>query len=371
MGGREGPVENVVTSRTMPAGFHPAFWTERRVLVTGHTGFKGAWLLLMLKQLGAEVHGLALAPSTDPALFIEAGLGEGPGSFRDIRDGAATRSAFAATAPEIVIHMAAQALVRPSYHDPIKTYSTNVMGTINVLEAVRATPSVRAVVVVTSDKCYRNQEWDWAYREDEPLGGHDPYSSSKACEEIVTESWRSSFFQDGAVAIGSARAGNVIGGGDWSPDRIIVDCAKAFIAGQPVQLRRPGSIRPWQHVLEPLAGYLTLAQALIETGDAAQAWNFGPYEADAIRVDTLVDRFAAAWGGGAQWTAADGEHLHEAGTLRIDAAKARERLGWRPLLNVGEAVAWSADWYRRWAAGEGARALCDEQIGQYLSRLAR
>lgn len=353
-----------------PLSFDRTFWAGRRVLVTGHTGFKGSWLWLVLKTLGAEPHGLSLPPQTEPALFLEGGLDRDTGSrFGDIRDLEATCAALTEAAPEIVLHMAAQSLVHPSYAAPVETYATNVMGTVHVLEAVRRTPSVRAAVVVTSDKCYRNNEWLWSYRENEALGGHDPYSSSKACAEIVAESWRSSFFKDGA-AIGSARAGNVIGGGDWSADRLIPDCARAFTAGREVELRRPKSVRPWQHVLEPLLGYLTLAQALVERPDqVAEAWNFGPYEADAIPVDAIVARFCEAWGEGARWRVTAEVFPHEAGTLRIDATKARELLGWKPRLDVGDAVAWSAAWYRRWSRGERAAALCAEQIEQYLARV--
>ena len=345
------------------------FWTGRRVLLTGHTGFKGAWLWLMLRRLGARPYGLALEPATKPSLFNEAGLASDPSScVGDIRDPRTVQDAIDRAGPDIIIHMAAQALVYPSYENPIETYQTNVMGTVNLLEAVRRNHGVRAVVVVTSDKCYRNREWAWAYREDEPLGGHDPYSSSKACAEIVAESWRASFFGNGKAGIATARAGNVIGGGDWSPDRLVVDCAKAFLDGRPVELRRPASTRPWQHVLEPLTGYLTLAKALIETPDAAQAWNFGPYETDAIRVDALVAHFATAWGDGARWSASAVAVHHEAGSLKIDASKARERLGWKPKLDVRQAASWTADWYRRWASGEAAASLCTEQIETYFSR---
>ena len=349
-----------------------SFWRGRRVFVTGQTGFKGAWLWLLLQRLGAKPAGVALPPETDPNLFTLAGLDSDVGSrFVDIRDARALLIEIEKSEPEIVIHMAAQSLVRPSYLEPVETYATNVMGTINVLEAVRACPGIRAVLVVTSDKCYRNREGSSAFREDDPLGGHDPYSSSKASAEIATESWRSSFFAASGVAIATARAGNVIGGGDWAAERLIPDCVRAFTAGRSVELRNPGAVRPWQHVLEPLAGYLTLAERLVTTpADFSEAWNFGPDETDAQSVERTVATFAAGWGKAAKWKVATDPHPHEAMTLRLDASKARTRLGWRPRLGFKDAIAWTADWYRRWANGEPASALCEAQIDRYLSRVA-
>ena len=352
------------------------FWANRRVLITGHTGFKGAWLTLWLRELGAEVSGLALPPATDPALFsLACGDALAHNSFADLRDPAAVRDAFAATRPEVVIHLAAQSLVRPSFEDPVGTYATNVMGTVHVLEAARHQNSVRALLVVTSDKAYENREWHWAYREDEAMGGHDPYSSSKGCAELVTAAYRRSFFAAGTTGQGtgvaSARAGNVIGGGDWALDRLVPDCARAFLRGDKVMIRNPHSTRPWQHVLEPLAGYLMLAERLAgpDRDRFAAAWNFGPRESDALSVGEVVDIVARQWGGTAGWEGDHSPKPHEARYLKVDASKARAQLGWRPVLDVHEALAWSVDWYRRQAAGESARDLCLEQIACFEARM--
>ena len=279
----------------------PSFWQGRRVFLTGHTGFKGTWLALWLQQLGAQVTGYALSPATSPNLYGLAQVADGMTSiFGDVRDPSALASALKAAQPEIVIHMAAQALVRYGYQNPVETYATNVMGTVNVLEAVRACPSVRSIVCVTSDKCYDNKEWFWGYRENEALGGYDPYSSSKAAAELVTSAYRDSYLRDQGVGVASARAGNVIGGGDWAADRLVPDVLRAFAEGRPALIRNPDAIRPWQHVLEPLSGYLSLAQHLHEKPiEIAGAWNFGPYDADAKSVRKVVEKLAAAWGGGA------------------------------------------------------------------------
>lgn len=346
----------------------PGFWRDKRVLVTGHTGFKGSWLVLWLNHLGARVSGLALEPPSRPNLFdLACGQGLERHYQVDIRQMEPVREALAEARPEIVFHMAAQALVRPSYEDPVATFATNVMGTVHLIEAVRCTGGVRAMVNVTSDKCYDNREWCWAYREDEPMGGHDPYSSSKGCAELVTRAYRRSFFapEANAPALASARAGNVIGGGDWGQDRLIPDCVRAFTAGQRVEVRSPGATRPWQHVLEPLCGYLILAQRLCGPGDFAQAWNFGPAEDDAKPVSHVVETLCALWGDGAAWQAGQGPQPHEATYLKVDPSKARARLGWACRLGVDQALTWTAQWYKRQLAGEDARELCLEQIRQY------
>ena len=350
-------------------------WQGRRVLITGHTGFKGAWLSLWLAKLGAEVTGLALAPQTEPSLFVAAGVASGLGSglrsiVGDIRDPTVVHDAFREAQPEVVFHMAAQALVRPSYADPIGTYATNVMGTAHVLDAVRRCPSVRAVVIVTSDKCYENREWHWPYRETDTLGGYDPYSNSKACAELVTASFRSAFFHpdkfaEHGVAIATARAGNVIGGGDWSLDRLLPDAVRAFSSGASLEIRNPHAIRPWQHVLEPLRGYMVLAEALLGYGTKfTGAWNFGPQE-DAVQpVTGVVNAAARAWPG-SKWRVSPGPHPHEAGILRLDCSKARAELGWSGALRFEEAVDLASSWYRRFYAGEDARFISLEQIAHY------
>jgi CDP-glucose 4,6-dehydratase len=346
----------------------PAFWAGRTVLVTGHTGFKGAWLSLWLQRLGAEVSGLALAPETNPNLFDEAGLADRMAShLGDIRALDSVRDCLAAARPEIVIHMAAQALVRPSYRDPLATYATNVMGTAHVLEAVRATPSVRAVVVVTSDKAYANREWPYGYRETEALGGHDPYSSSKACAELVTSAYRASFLAERDCRVATARAGNVIGGGDWSEDRLIPDIVRAFLGRRSVEIRAPHATRPWQHVLEPLSGYLRLAEALCGEGGAAfaDAWNFGPADEDCRPVSYLVETLAATWGEGAAWHLSEKTHPHEATFLKVDASKARTVLAWDRRLRLDAALAWTTAWHRAHAQGAPALDLTLAQIADY------
>lgn len=336
------------------------------MLVTGHTGFKGTWLAAWLDALGARVSGFSLPPAAPPG---DAG-GHVAARWGDIRDYAAVRAVFAEVRPEIVFHLAAQALVRRSYREPVATYATNVMGTVHVLEAARQTPSVRVVVNVTSDKCYENREWVWGYREAEPMGGHDPYSSSKGCAELVTAAYRRSFGPpQGNLALASARAGNVIGGGDWAEDRVLPDIVRALAAGRPVVLRRPQAVRPWQHVLEPLSGYLLLGERLWNGGaEFAEGWNFGPAESAPLSVGELARRFLDVWGSG-RIVVQDDDGLHEAHYLKLDCSKAHQRLGWFPVLTVDEALTWTAQWYRTYLANPAAAAaLTRRQIHDYMAR---
>ena len=350
------------------------FWRGKKVLLTGHTGFKGSWTSLWLQRLGAEVTGYSLDPPTSPSLFESASVATGMRSITgDVCDLPHLKSVMAESCPEIVFHMAAQSLVRVSYEDPILTYQTNVLGTANLLEAVRATESVRAVVVITTDKCYENRNWLWGYREIDRLGGHDPYSNSKACAELVVSAYRDSFFarqgDERRVFLASARAGNVIGGGDWARDRLIPDAVRAFADGKTLKIRNPHATRPWQHVLEPLRGYLMLAQSLYEQGGAfASAWNFGPKSGDAQPVRWIVDRIVSTWGAPASWEVERGEHPHEAQMLHLDWSKAAQQLGWRPALDLAEAVTMTIDWYRGFLRGESARTQCLEQIDSYCAR---
>ncbi|MSP92707.1 MAG: CDP-glucose 4,6-dehydratase [Myxococcales bacterium] len=352
-----------------------AFWHGKRVLVTGHTGFKGAWLSLWLARLGADVTGFALDPPTTPSLWQAADLGDLVRDLRgDVRDPAALDLAFRQARPEVVLHLAAQALVRASYSDPVGTFATNVMGTVHLLDAVRRSAAVRAVVVVTSDKCYENRETGQPYRESDSLGGRDPYSASKACAEIATAAWRRSFSAAGRSAIASVRAGNVIGGGDWATDRLVPDLLAGFAAGRPAQVRNPRSVRPWQHVLDPLAGYLTLAQRLggarpqdDDPANWAQAWNFGPDPAACAPVGELARRLANLWGADAVLdVAAVPDGPPEAHRLHLDATLARERLGWRPRLALDAALSWTVDWHRSWTrAPAAARTACEDQIAAF------
>lgn len=350
------------------------FWAGKRVLVTGHTGFKGSWLTLWLKMLGARVSGYALAPPTDPSLWHQLGLeGEIESHLADVRDLPALVRVFAQVQPEVVFHLAAQSLVRPSYSDPVATYATNVMGTVHLLEAVRKTPGVRVVVNVTSDKCYENQEWTRGYREDDPMGGRDPYSSSKGCAELVTAAYRSSFFCGEAegAALASVRAGNVIGGGDWAADRLVPDFVRATQRGQKVRIRNPRATRPWQHVLEPLYGYLSLAELLWDEGhEFAGGWNFGPADEDAVPVENVVSTLASLWGEPAGWTADPGPHPHEAHFLKLDSSKSRNQLQWRPRLDLQTALKWTIEWYKGATDEADARTLCLRQIESY-EELAR
>jgi CDP-glucose 4,6-dehydratase len=345
----------------------PAFWQGRRVLLTGHTGFKGSWMSLWLQSLGAKLRGVALAPPTSPSLFDAAHVATGmEHRIADIRDSAAVQSQLLDFQPEIVIHMAAQSLVRLSYQQPIETYATNVMGTIHVLEAARHSGCVRAIVNVTTDKCYENLERTAGYREDEPMGGRDPYSSSKGCAELVSSAWRRSFFSAAGIAMATARAGNVIGGGDWATDRLVPDILRALQSGQPPLIRNPDAIRPWQHVLEPLSGYLVLAERLFEQGQAyAEGWNFGPSDDDARPVRWIVERLCKAWGSDGSWNLQAGEHPHEAGYLRLDISKARQRLQWAPRWDLDAALVYIANWHRAWRDGADVRALCINQISEF------
>jgi CDP-glucose 4,6-dehydratase len=345
------------------------FWSGKRVLVTGHTGFKGSWLALWLTSLGARVTGFALAPATDPSLWPLLGLSGGVTDITaDVRDLAAVDAAYAEARPEIVFHLAAQSLVRPSYQDPVGTYATNVMGTVNTLDAARRCAETRVVVIVTSDKCYENRETNEACLEGDPMGGRDTYSSSKGCAELVTAAYRNSFFAKGA-AVASARAGNVIGGGDWSADRLLPDLVRSILRDEPAAIRNPRSTRPWQHVLEPLSGYLLLAERLWqEGGQFAEGWNFGPDDAESVPVADVANAVVARWGPPARWSAVAGEHPHEAHFLRLDSSKARAMLGWRPRLGLHDALAWTVQWYKEQAAGCDARSLCLRQIEQYSKR---
>ncbi len=349
-----------------------AFWQGKRVFLTGHTGFKGGWLSLWLQQLGADVTGYALEAPTTPSLFEVASVARGMVSIiGDVRDGEALKRAMAQARPEIVIHMAAQPLVRYSYVNPVETYATNVMGVVNLLEAVRATPGVRSVVNVTSDKCYENREWPWGYRENEAMGGYDPYSNSKGCAELVTAGYRSSFFNaekyaEHGIALGSGRAGNVIGGGDWAMDRLIPDMLRAIGAGQPVMIRNPHSIRPWQHVLEPLSGYLTLAEKLYSEGPVhAEGWNFGPHDTDAKPVEWIIERMTQEWGAGASWSLDGQNHPHEATYLKLDCSKARGQLGWYPRWDIGQTIAKIVEWHKAFDEGLDMRELSLAQITTY------
>jgi CDP-glucose 4,6-dehydratase len=348
------------------------FWQGKKVFLTGHTGFKGSWLSLWLHALGAEVTGYALAPPTEPSLFEGCRIDELVHSvIADVRDLERLKAELAAAAPEIVIHMAAQPLVRDSYKIPVETYAINVMGTVHLLEAVRSCPTVRAVVNVTTDKVYENREWAWGYRENEPFGGYDPYSNSKGCSELVTAAYRSSYFNSldyerHRVAVATARAGNVIGGGDWATDRLIPDCIRAILKGDEILIRNPHAIRPWQHVLEPLSGYLLLAQRLYEDGaHFAEGWNFGPLDEDAQPVEWIVQRLCRSWGEGAGYRLDKGEHPHEAHYLKLDISKARAGLGWHPRWDLTTAIERIVDWTRAYRDGGALRTVTMQQISDY------
>ena len=349
-----------------------SFWREKRVFLTGHTGFKGSWLTLWLQKLGAHVTGYSLAPDTDPNLFTLGRVSDGIESLTgDLRDRHRLSEAIRSAKPDVVIHMAAQPLVRESYAQPVETYETNVLGTVHLLDAIRSVDSVRSVVIVTTDKCYENREWVWGYRENEALGGYDPYSSSKACAELVTAAYRNSFFNpsayaDHGVAIASARAGNVIGGGDWAKDRLIPDIIRAIKDGETVNIRNPHAIRPWQHVLEPLSGYLLLAEGLYTKGVLhADAWNFGPIDSDAQPVQAVVERVTTTWGDGARWELDGANHPHEARYLKLDCSKARSLLGWQPRWDLGHALDSTVAWYKAATQGEDMKSFTLAQIDEY------
>jgi CDP-glucose 4,6-dehydratase len=350
------------------------FWAGKKVFLTGHSGFKGGWLTAWLAAMGARVTGYSLPPETTPSLSNILGLdGRMERSIlADIRDLSTLQAAMRACQPDVVIHMAAQPLVRKSYREPVETYATNVMGTVHVLQAVREVASVRAVVVVTTDKCYENREWVWGYREDEPMGGFDPYSNSKGCAELVVAAYRNSFFAPAdyhrhGVAIASARAGNVIGGGDWSDDRLIPDAIRAFESNGRLLIRNPNATRPWQHVLEPLSGYLMLGQKLFQEGVTySGAWNLGPDDADARTVGEVIDLLVARWGGVAGWDHDGSEHPHEARFLKLDCSKAKQILGWRPRWNLEAAIDHIVAWHAALNNQQDMRKVTESQIDAYL-----
>ena len=354
----------------------PEFWKNKKVFITGHTGFKGSWMSLWLQELGAQVKGYSLAPPTSPSLFEKASVADGMESqIADVRDYKSLKKSIFDFSPEIVIHLAAQPLVRLSYKDPIDTYSTNVMGTVNLLQAVREQGSVKAMVNVTSDKCYENKEWPWGYRENEPMGGYDPYSNSKGCAELVTSSFRNSFFnvndyEKHGCALASARAGNVIGGGDWANDRLIPDILNAIAKGRSVEIRSPHSIRPWQHVLEPLSGYLGLAEKLFLEGPAyAEGWNFGPNDEDAKPVSWIVEQLTKQWGGDASWQLSEGEHPHEVTYLKLDCSKAKQKLRWKPVWRLEDALGRIVAWHKVYLAGESLKAHTVNEINDYMNSM--
>jgi len=355
-----------------PAQVDPGFWKGKKVFLTGHTGFKGSWLSLWLVSMGAKVTGYALAPNTTPNLFYVLAIDSliEKSHIADIRDLSSLQKAMSEANPDAVIHMAAQPLVRYSYANPVETYATNVMGTVHVLESARSIDSVRVTVVVTTDKCYENKEWVWGYRENEPMGGYDPYSNSKGCAELVTSAYRRSYFSgaNSVNKVASARAGNVIGGGDWSEDRLIPDAIKAFEANKPLMIRNPLATRPWQHVLEPLSGYLILTQALYDQGLAfASGWNFGPRDEDNRSVQEVVELLISSWGETARWKKEDSEQHHEANLLKLDCSKARLQLGWTPKWNLESAIQKIVEWQKAYQAKKNMQEVSLAQINQYMS----
>ena len=347
------------------------FWRDKKVFLTGHTGFKGCWLMLWLEMLDAKVFGYSLRPQ-EPSLYAAAVAGGDPrGVFADIRDANELKQTMSNFEPDIVFHLAAQPLVRESYRQPVSTYETNIMGTVNLLEAIRRTGSVKSAVIVTTDKCYRDMEWEWGYRETDALGGADPYSSSKACAELIVDAWRRSFFQNGNARVASARAGNVIGGGDWAAERLVPDAMRAFQGRKPLEIRSPNAVRPWQHVLEPLCGYMTLAERLYRGDRSCEtAWNFGPPADDSRSVKNVAERLAALWGGGASYTTSPDHSLHESHLLRLDSSRAVRRLGWKTRLDTDEAISMTVEWYKRVFGGDDPLYATKKQIAGYMERLA-
>jgi CDP-glucose 4,6-dehydratase len=363
MDARHGALESLVIDAR--------FWNGRRVFVTGHTGFKGAWLSLLLSRLGAQVFGFALAPANNKDLFVSASVEASVDHVvGDIREYDVLRKALERSQAEIVLHLAAQSLVRYSYQHPMETYATNVMGTVHLLECIRHSPSVRAAVIVTSDKCYENQEWIWGYRETDRLGGRDPYSNSKACAELVTSAYRSSFLRaESGARVATARAGNVIGGGDWSLDRLVPDAIRAFGAGKPLSIRNPAAVRPWQHVLDPVAGYLVLAERLMsEAGRFEEEWNFGPPAESEVPVATLVEALVRHWGQGASWQQDGGAHPPEANFLRLDCSKSRDRLGWRSRIDLESAIRLSVEWYRACETDGDVGQVTQRQLASFVEK---
>lgn len=363
MGERESTMESMVKVK-------PGFYAGKHVLVTGHTGFKGMWLCKMLESFGAEVTGVSLPPPTEEGgrVFREAGIESGMHSIiGDVRDLTVLQKVFAESQPEIVLHLAAQPIVIESYQDPVGTYETNVMGTVNVLECVRQTESVRSFLNVTTDKVYENKEWIWGYRENDPLDGYDPYSNSKSCSELVTHSYQKSFFQDGRVTVSTARAGNVIGGGDFSVNRIIPDCIRAAYEGKTIEVRNPYSTRPYQHVLEPLYVYLMIAQAQFEDNRYADWYNVGPDDCDCLTTGELVDIFCKTWGAGQSWQNVSLEGPHEAQFLKLDCSKLRSTFGWQPRWHIDEAVAETVTWAKAWQKEENIAAVMEQQINRFIN----
>lgn len=348
---------------------NPYFWKNKRVFLTGHTGFKGSWMSLWLQEMGAIVKGYALNPNTSPDLFTKADVASGMESeIGDIKDLDTITNSMSSFNPDVLIHMAAQPLVRLSYVEPVDTYTTNVIGTVNVLEAARSCKNLKAIVSVTTDKCYENNEWVWGYRENEPMGGHDPYSSSKGCAELVTSAYRRSFFSSSETpSLASARAGNVIGGGDWATDRLIPDILRAFEKSEPVIIRNPLSTRPWQHVLEPVSGYLVLAENLYKKGDEyAEAWNFGPKDDDCKPVGWILDRIVEKWGGGASWELDKNNNPHEAGFLKLDCSKAENRLKWLPKWKLDKTLDYIVNWHQKFLEKSNMKEECLKEINDYM-----
>lgn len=348
----------------------PNFWSGKRVLLTGHTGFKGSWLSLWLQSMNAIVRGIALPPPSQPALFEIAKVKSRMQHYLcDIRDLSAVKNHVDDFGPQVIFHMAAQPLVRQSYKNPVETYATNVMGTVHILEAARHCSTVKSFVNVTSDKCYENREWVWGYREDEAMGGHDPYSSSKGCAELVSAAYRKAFLLETGTAMATARAGNVIGGGDWAHDRLVPDILRSLENQSPILIRNPHAIRPWQHVLEPLSGYLILAQRLFNSGqEAAESWNFGPLNEETRSVKWVVEKFCLLWEEGASWIQHEGNHPHEANYLGLDISKAKRGLSWQPIWSLDKAIAKTIEWHKAWIKRADMRKVCLDQISDYETR---